>query len=640
MLFKRHFILLAMLGLLLPLLLLVHCSPAPQTAAKPQYINHNDTVKYVGSAVCKGCHADIFESFSHTGMGQSFGLANKQKSSGSYQHNVLYDSFSNFYYQPFWRGDSLFLKEYRLAGKDTIYKRIEKVDYIVGSGHHTNSHIQNTNGYLYQMPFTFYTQKQVLSLPPGFEKGQNSRFGRALGLECLSCHNAYPQHVKGSINKFEKIPLGIDCERCHGPGEAHVSLKQKGEVVDVSRQIDYSIVNPAKLPYEKQKDVCQRCHLQGNALLNQGHDWTDFKPGMDLNEVVNVFMPRLKNEEGTFIMASHPDRLRLSKCFTESAKNAGNEALTCITCHNPHQSVRQTKAELFNAKCMNCHQNKVAENNEIHNEKAECTACHMRKSGTVDIPHVTVTDHYIRVYNEDEKQADAADAQDFVGLVCLTQKHPQPAFLARAYLNFYEKFDRKTAFIDSAKKYLDQLPEENYAEVWIQYYFLTQKMGALKKFANDKFKNPDFDAQTLYRLASAFGGQQRVKLLEIAVEKAPYRLDLRNELAKACLMQNEVEKALQQVDFVLKEYPKDEEAWNNKGFCLLLKEQINLAEACFAKTLKLNPDHLNAMLNMAKVQLYKNDLYGAKKWTERALNVDPENREARTLYQQISKNLP
>lgn len=49
--------------------------------------------------------------------------------------------------------------EFRLAKGDTIHKRIESVAYIIGSGQHTNSHLININGYIYQAPITFYTQK-------------------------------------------------------------------------------------------------------------------------------------------------------------------------------------------------------------------------------------------------------------------------------------------------------------------------------------------------------------------------------------------------------------------------------------------------------------------------------------------------
>lgn len=124
------------------------------------YLNHSDSAKYVGINTCKLCHQDIYNTFIKTGMGKSFDVASKTKSSGDYHNSVIYDKIGDFYYKAFWQNDSLRFLEYRLQGRDTIYKRLETVNYIVGSGQHTNSHIQSVNGYLNQMPMTFYTQKR------------------------------------------------------------------------------------------------------------------------------------------------------------------------------------------------------------------------------------------------------------------------------------------------------------------------------------------------------------------------------------------------------------------------------------------------------------------------------------------------
>ncbi|MBK6731475.1 MAG: hypothetical protein IPG60_11120 [Bacteroidetes bacterium] len=75
----------------------------------------------------------------------------------------------------------------------------------MGSGQHTNSHMLLINGYLYQAPITFYTQKQQWDLAPGMEGGFNSRFSRIIESECLACHNGLPQPVVGSINKYVKF---------------------------------------------------------------------------------------------------------------------------------------------------------------------------------------------------------------------------------------------------------------------------------------------------------------------------------------------------------------------------------------------------------------------------------------------------
>jgi hypothetical protein len=224
------------------------------------------------------------------------------------------------------------------------------------------------------MPMTFYTQKRKWDLPPGFEDGHNTHFNRKIGLECMSCHNSYPNFVLGSENKYNGVQEGINCERCHGPGSIHVAQRQTGSKIDTSKYIDYSIVNPAKLSIDRQFDICQRCHLQGNAVLKEGKSFFDFKPGMKLNDFMTVFLPKYENADDEFIMASHADRLKQSQCFiksyesvtsTHTGEHTGSsgtdklkpykDALTCVTCHNPHVSVRETNKEVFNEACKSCH---------------------------------------------------------------------------------------------------------------------------------------------------------------------------------------------------------------------------------------------------------------------------------------------
>ena len=75
--------------------LLAYCSQSKTESkeAVSLYLNHNDTVKYVGINTCKQCHIGIYETFIKTGMGKSFDVASKQKSSAKLnQHTVIYDT--------------------------------------------------------------------------------------------------------------------------------------------------------------------------------------------------------------------------------------------------------------------------------------------------------------------------------------------------------------------------------------------------------------------------------------------------------------------------------------------------------------------------------------------------------------------
>jgi hypothetical protein len=125
-----------------------------------QWHNVYDTsAHYVGMDKCRTCHESVYQTFIQTGMGQSFGHATKEKSAADFTpaHALVYDSALDYYYKPYWDKDSFYIMEFRLEGRDTVHKRIQKVNYVVGSGQHTNSHIFNTNGYLLQAPITFYT---------------------------------------------------------------------------------------------------------------------------------------------------------------------------------------------------------------------------------------------------------------------------------------------------------------------------------------------------------------------------------------------------------------------------------------------------------------------------------------------------
>ena len=647
--------------------------PAPETANIHTYLNLNDTVKYVGINTCKQCHPDIYNTFIQTGMGKSFDHATKEKSAGKFDaHALIYDKALDYYYFPFWDKDSLHIMEFRLSGRDTVHKRIETVSYIIGSGQHTNSHIMNRNGFLYQMPMTFYTQKGTWDFPPGFENGFNSRFSRQIGLECMSCHNALPSFVAGSENKYDKVPEGINCERCHGPGEAHVKEKQAGHIIDTAKEIDYSIVNPAKLPINLQFDECQRCHLQGNAVLNEGKTFFDFRPGMKLSDVMNVFMPLFKGKEDEFIMASHAERLKMSKCYLNTTakiesgeKKATNtlnpykDALTCVTCHNPHVSVKVTGDETFNNACKNCHggnNNKVTSmvcTEQLHVRQLKndnCVSCHMPRSGTIDIPHVTSTDHYIR---KPVSNKEVEGIKTWLGIKCLNNPNPSPPVIAKAYLNYYEKFSKTPAALDSAKKYLPDETNEDFRQNFssiIRYHYIKEDfdkiIAAVNRLITIANNNPqealqilsnrsldNDNAWTSYRIGEAFRNtgdpQNAYTYFNNAVTLAPYDLDFQNKMGATLVQLNRADEAKKVFADILKSDPEYVPAMSNLGFVILAAEHnLDKSKELYDKALALEPDYEQALLNKAGWYAYNNQLPQARELLHQLLRKHPDNKEA------------
>lgn len=600
--------------------------------------NLHDGVTYVGMQQCASCHKGKHETFMHTGMGLSFDSATLHKTSAVFsKHSLIFDTLNQLYYYPFVHKDSIFVKEFKLDGKDTIHQRTEFISYIIGSGQHTNSHFTQTNGYIYQAPVTFYTQEKKWDLAPGF-RSNNTRFSRVIESECMTCHNFYPTPVEGSFNKYTLIPKGIECERCHGPGSLHLKEKLAGILVDTSKGIDYSIVNPRHLSIAEQMDVCQRCHLQGIATLKKNKTFYDFKPGMSLSDVMNVFIPRYSDGDNRFIMASQADRLKQSKCYA-------TQKISCITCHNPHISAKQTPIAQFNNPCMNCHSMQKGNfcsinDTERNRQKKGCVGCHMPRSGSIDIPHVTITDHNI---SKPLQQQNTEKIARFLGLENMVSNNTSALERAQGYLAYIEKYNGSVLLLDSVQYFLKQaetMNEQTFDE-WINFYFLKQDYSSLTNIAKKKDIQAITNAWTLYRVGEAYDKLSELgeaeKYFAQSVIKMPLALDFQLKYGNNLLKQNKLEEARKTFQFIVSENPKMAEAQCNLGFCEMALGNMQNAQIHISKALQLTPVYEQAMMNQLAIYISMKQKHLAKPLLQRILKYYPNNDKAKLVHENIDK---
>lgn len=614
--------------------ILSQCSEEEKPLVK-EYLNWSDSARYVGINTCKQCHYEIYNSYVKTGMGSSFGLAHSNKSiAQTNPSKLLVDSNLNLNYSVYWKDDSLFIKEFRIGiDLDTIHSLKQKIEFIVGSGQHTNSHMFLLDSHLYQAPFTWYAQNGILDFPPGYDDGNNLRFDRKIGLECTSCHNSIPTAFKkGSINKYSKIPQAIDCERCHGPGSIHVQRIQQGVLVDTANEIDYSIVNPGKLSAQLQMELCQRCHLQGNAVLAEEADFRDFKPGKHLKEYMDVYLPRFEGADEKFIMASHADRLKLSECF-KSAEGSFN----CISCHNPHISVKETNIINFNNQCASCHgvstEVVCSEEHELRLEVSDnCVQCHMPSSGSTDIPHVSVHDHFIRVPEPSEIDQ-AKKMVKFLGLSAINNSEPSNYSLAMAYLQQFEKFEPRPFYLDSAWIYILKVGEPGSSlKLKVYYHFLKNDFESISQIVAENQGKEINDDYSNYRIAQANykleNFNEALNHIEIAIEISPYIEEFYSLQAKIFIALSDFKKAELAAKRGLKENSHDKDLLNNLGFAQLMEGKVEEAQRNFEKAISYDPNYIQAYFNLAQVELIKDDLVKAVYYLDRILTIAPNNTKA------------
>ena len=278
-----------------------------------------------------------------------------------------------------------------------MFSESHDVAFTVGVGDLGKSYLVSKGDALFVSPISYYTRIRGWDLSPGYSEGTFRDFTRRVGDLCVDCHTGWPRMAAGSHDRFEQPPfrfLTVGCERCHGPGAAHVAQRTINPYIEGS--VDLSIVNPQRLHPDLRDNVCMQCHLAGDArVLQPGKDYLDFRPGSSLGDVVAIFSVPPAIKRNRFVLLDQFEDVKLSRCWA-----ASNGRLGCISCHDPHvQRHGKEAVDFFRSRCLTCHTTRSCTaplaTRQATAPSDNCILCHMPQQPSENIAHSSLTDHRI-----------------------------------------------------------------------------------------------------------------------------------------------------------------------------------------------------------------------------------------------------
>jgi predicted CXXCH cytochrome family protein len=595
---------------------------------------------YLPPSACGPCHREISETYRRTGMGRSFSRPTPVNTVEDYSRkNQYFHRASGQHYTMIQRGGRYYQRRHELdPGGGEINVVEEEIRFVLGSGAHARTYLlQTPGGQLAEAPVAWYTENGGFwAMNPGYDRRDHFDFRRKIDRECFFCHNAYPAIepgiAAGTRDLFLRgaIPEGIDCQRCHGPGRAHVQRASNGVPAAAVRA---AIVNPARLTPERRLEVCLQCHLESTSrrlpysLRRYGRGMFSYRPGQPLEDYILHFdsAPGTGRDD-KFEISGAAYRLMKSACFLKS-----DQALSCTTCHNPHvQDTGAVGTRRYIKVCQGCHP--VA-----HRSTENCLSCHMPQRRAEDAVHVVVTDHYIQRRPPDrDSLAPLMETHDddrtwYRGeVVPLYPRHLPPGGESELYVATAQVADdaNLAAGIPRLRHAIETYRParaEFYAELAGAYARTNQNDAAIPYYQEALRRDPN-DPSVRRNYAAALTSLGRLSdAAKVLETPEPQDAATLNQLGAAWLSLGRFDRALATLRLALRQDPDLPEIYVNLGTALSRSGDVSAAAAAFQSALRASPASTAAHSNLATVFQKRGDFEQAEYHFRKAIWSDPEH---------------
>lgn len=641
-------------------------SGSPDQAIMSRHVRvvADDAHRFVGNAACVNCHSDVWQHYQHSGMSQTWAPVDSTVMDAIDSNVRIADAENAFAYQILiasadasQRNATIRIRETHPEKSD--WHRDMSASFRIGSGRHAFGLAHENNGYLTQLPLAWYAHDGQWGLSPGYEL-HNRRFSRTVQSECIACHGGRTQPTHSVVDRFSvPIESGISCEQCHGPGQDHVafqsSLASQPSTDDQSRTTDRTIVNPGRLQPEQANDVCLQCHLQGDAVVfRPGCDAFSFRPGDRLRDHRIDFLAKSADSD-VLGVASHGARMLQSACWSQSEGR-----LTCILCHDAHDTVDRTPVASFDQKCLTCHDGSdchrptTAANTEQATDalaadtQNSCVRCHMPQRPTRERQHLVFTDHRIQRPTPGEiPEGSILSPNADVELIDLRPEDELDVVTqAAAYIQLHETMGPQQPALRKAGRLLEtafsSAPDDPEMRYWLASVRISEGNGAdAVRLLRPVVAHNSQWLEARFRLGIAYDQgkdyQSAIRLYEGLVSDVPDWLEVYPLLSRLYLFQQQSKKAEQLLRQQLT-FRDDAEAYAALALAYRLQNKP-LAECLqpLDRSLALDPVLTNALLNRGYLLAEAGRVQEARRDFEAVLHLEPQHAKAQAGLKLLSQ---
>jgi len=339
-------------------------------AERAQQQETAESARYVGSAACEKCHAEIYAHWKKTPM------ANVVRDPSTHPDAIIPDLRTN----PI----NKFTKE-QVA---LVYGSVWKQRYFtkIGDDYFPEPAQWDVTHKVWRPYFVANGTDWWATLYPP------DNMQRPTGPTCDGCHS-----VDYNIHTKQVAEWNVGCERCHGPGSEHAAHPTRTNILD-----------PARMDYVRASDTCIQCHSQGRPLTSpiegKYYDWpVGYQVGLSLANFWQLEEHKLGETTFTHFAdgSAHKNRMQ-GNDFVQSVMY--RRGITCFSCHDVHGT--ENNAQLrkpVDQLCLDCHGPMSANGprtatleEHTHHKKgspgSQCVACHMPKIDT------TIADVKVRAH--------------------------------------------------------------------------------------------------------------------------------------------------------------------------------------------------------------------------------------------------